>query len=126
MGSTGSDRFSDYPGTGRSGGSDGAGGGASGEDRCIRAFACHLEEVEQCAYFANNQSVPPANTSLTLQLSGRLFAVDSNGIQIGALPTRFNYLADCLSDGFTYQGRVVASAASPVATVNVDFVPTQP
>lgn len=126
MGSTGSDRFSDYPATGRNSESNGAGGGASGEDRCERAFSCHLEEVEQCAYFANNQSVPPANTPLTLQLSGRLFAVDSDGTQIGALPTRFNYLAECLNDGFTYQGRVVASSTSPMASVNVDFVPAQP
>mgnify|MGYP000235824799 CR=1 FL=1 len=127
MGSTGSGRFSDYSGSGGGQGSTGAsGGGASGEDRCDRAFSGFLEEVEQCDYFAANQDVPPTNTTLTLELRGRLMAIDPNGLSVGALPTRLNYLADCLGAGFTYNGRVVSSAPGAVASVNVDFSPRQP
>jgi len=127
MGSTGSGRFSDYSGSGDGKGDTGAGGGgASGEDRCDRAFTCVLEEVEQCDYFAENQDVPPSNTALSLELRGRLMAVDPNGLSVGALPTRLNYLADCLSAGFIYSGRVVASTSGTVASVNVDFGPHQP
>lgn len=123
MGSTGSGNFSDYPGSSK--GSAG-GGGASGEDRCNRAFNCVLEEVEQCDYFVANQNVPSANTPVSLELRGRLMAVDANGFSVGALPTRFNFLADCLIAGFSYSGRVVASTTGAVASVNVDFLPHQP
>lgn len=124
MGSTGSGSFSDYPGSRSKEGSEGAGGGgASGEDRCARAFSCALEEVEQCDYFSVNGGVPPANTVLSIEQRGRLFAVDAGGQTVGALPTGFNYLADCMAAGFTYEGRVNASASAPVASVNVDFAP---
>lgn len=126
MGSTGSGRFSDYSGTGGGKGDTGAGGGgASGEDRCNRAFACVLEEVEQCDYFTANQDVPPTNTTLTLELRGRLMAIDPDGLSVGALPTRLNYLADCLGAGFAYDGRVAAATSGSVASVNVDFGPRQ-
>ncbi|WP_298937873.1 hypothetical protein [uncultured Ruegeria sp.] len=124
MGSTGSGSFSDYSGTGNKGGA--GGGGSSGEDRCNRAFTCVLEEVEQCEYFGANQDVPPANTPLALELRGRLMAVDANGLSVGALPTRLNFLADCMNAGFAYDGRVVASTTGAVASVNVDFLPRQP
>ena len=124
MGSTGSGNFSDYPGSGSGSGS--GGGGASGDDRCNRAFSCMLEEIEHCEYFAANQDVPPANTALTLELRGRLMAIDPNGLSIGALPTQFNYLADCMNDGFSYEGRVVTSTSGAVASVNVDYAPHQP
>lgn len=124
MGSTGSGSFSDYPGSGPKKQDQGAGGGgASGGDRCDRAFSCSLEEVERCDYFSAHGDVPPIGTELSIQHRGRLFAVDSAGLTVGALPTRFNYLADCLKAGFTYQGRVVTSASVPVASVSVDFAP---
>lgn len=124
MGSTGSGRLSDYPGS--QVGNGAGGGGASGEDRCNRAFTCVLEEVEQCDYFAKYQDVPPSDTALTLELRGRLVAIDADGLSVGALPTRLNYLADCLNAGFTYSGRVLGTPAGPVALVNVDFGPHQP
>lgn len=125
MGSTGSGSFSDYSGSRSKDGSDGAGGGgASGDDRCTRAFACALEEVELCDHFVAHENVPPNGTVLTIEQRGRLFAVDPNGQSVGALPTRFNYLADCMSAGFAYTGRVTASASSPVASVNADFAPS--
>ena len=124
MGSTGSGSFSDYPGSRpKDDGKGSEGGGASGNDRCERAFASALEEVELCDYFAANGDVPPANTVLTVEQRGRLFAVNESGQSVGALPTGFNYLADCLAAGFTYEGRVVSSASTPVASVDVDFAP---
>lgn len=127
MGSTGSGSFSDYPGSRPKEGGEGAGGGgASGEDRCARAFSCALEEVEQCDYFSSSGGVPPANTALTIEQRGRLFAVDASGQTVGALPTSFNYLADCMVAGFTYEGLVNSSASAPVASVNVDFAPRTP
>ncbi len=127
MGSTGSGRFSDYPGSRPERGGNGTGGGgASGEDRCDRAFPCALEEVEQCDYFSANGRVPPANTALTIEQRGRLFAVDASGQTVGALPTRYNYLADCLAAGFTYKGRVTSSTSTPVALISVDFEPYTP
>lgn len=125
MGSTGSGSFSDYSGS-SSKKDDNGGGGSSGEDRCDKAFACVLEEVEQCEYYGINQGVPPADTPLFLELRGRVMAVDPHGASVGALPTRFNFLADCLNAGFTYEGRIVASTTAPVASVNVDFAPSQP
>lgn len=127
MGSTGSGRLSDYPGSSSSEDKGGSGnGGASGGDRCNKAFTCTLEEVEQCDYYSTKQDVPPEDTSVSVELRGRLFAIDENGLSVGALPTGLNYLADCLSAGFSYEGRVTSSASNPVASVSVDFVPAQP
>lgn len=127
MGSTGSGSFSDYPGSRPKEGGEGAGGGSSsGEDRCARAFSCALEEVEQCDYLVASGGVPPENTPLTVELRGRLFAVDASGQAVGALPTNLNFLADCMAAGFTYEGRVNSSASAPVASVSVDFAPRMP
>ncbi|AOK06937.1 hypothetical protein WK25_20495 [Burkholderia latens] len=51
------------------------------------------------------------------------FAVDVDGVKVGALPTSFNYLAACLAGGVTYVGVVKSSADKPVPTVEADFVP---
>lgn len=125
MGSTGSGSFSDYSGlknstnTGQGGGS----GGTSGVDKCQQAFTCVLQEVAQCDFYAHAKSVPAPGSVLSISVSGRVFAVDSTGLKVGALPTSFNYLAACLADGISYVGVVKSSAASPVPTVAVDFVP---
>jgi hypothetical protein len=125
MGSTGSGSFSDYPGSRPKDGGKG-GGGASGDDRCARAFSCALEEVEHCEYFSASGNVPPANTTVSIEQRGRLFAVDAGGLSVGALPIRLNYLADCMAAGFAYEGRVHASATGPVASISVDFAPRRP
>lgn len=124
MGSTGSGSFSDYPGSRpKEGGQGVGGGGASGDDRCTRAFSCGLEEVDLCEYFSAHRDVPPAHTVLSIELRGRLLAVDTDGRSVGALPTKFNYLADCIAAGFTYEGRVNNSVSVPMASVSVDFAP---
>ncbi len=123
MGSTGSGHFSDYSGAkSGDGAGQGAGGGASGIDKCRQAFSSILEEVAQCDYYATRKTVPSPGSQLSIVLKGRLFAVDSNGTYIGALPTSFNYLAACLANGITYVGVVKSSTDSPVPSVEADFV----
>ncbi|WP_216595348.1 hypothetical protein [Chromobacterium subtsugae] len=124
MGSTGSGHFSDYSGAKRDGpAGQGGSGGMSGVDRCQLAFSTTLEEVAQCDFYARMKAVPPPGFELSVVLDRRVFAVDSNGIKIGALPTSFNYLAACLASGTSYVGVVKSSTIAPIPTVEVDFVP---
>lgn len=127
MGSSGSGRFSDYPGTPPApvpaGSGGGISGGASGIDRCAQAFNVILEDVGNCDYFSNFGTVPSVGTVLVVAVGGaRLFAQDPNGLNVGAIPTRFNYLAACLQSGYSYQGVVIASSTSPFPLVSADFV----
>jgi hypothetical protein len=124
MGSTGSGRFTDYTGsqpTSKEKSSSGGGGGSGGVDRCEQAFSCMLEEVSLCDYLVNQGNPPAIKTALTIILNGRLFAVAPNGEQVGALPTRFNYLAACLEEGYRYVGVVTASSTTPMPNVSADF-----
>lgn len=121
MGSTGSGNFSDYSGTKKENQGNGASGGSSGGDRCRQAFDAGLEDVAQYAYYTNSNTVPPAGTVLSLIHATRIIAIDGNGTEIGALPTKFNYLASCLRDGVQYSGIVTASTIGTNPQVNVDF-----
>jgi hypothetical protein len=127
MGSSGSGRFSDYPGTKAKrvvGNGTGIEGGASGVDRCKQAFHTVLEDVGNSDFYSRFRNVPAVGDQLGIVFDKkRVFAVDVQGVKVGALPTSFNYLVACLEDGVTYVGLVSFSAASPVPTVNADFVP---
>lgn len=128
MGSSGSGRLSDYPGAKKSKGKGGGGGGnPAPEDRCARAFSAQLEDVEHCAYFKKYKLVPPVGTTLVVAHAKRMVAQTQAGETVGNLPTRFNYLAACLEDGFTYVGQVrKAQAGSSISTVSVDFAAQAP
>lgn len=127
MGSSGSGRFSDYPGTKAkevSGGGSGMTGGASGVDKCQQAFHVLLEDVGNSDFYSQSNNVPAAGAQLGILFDNkRVFAVDANGLKVGALPTSFNYLVACLENGITYVGLVRSSAISPVPTVDADFAP---
>lgn len=126
MGSTGSGSFTDYSGaknTHPTGQGSGGGGGSSGVDKCQQAFSCVLQEVAQCDYYTRTRTVPAPGTELSISLDRRVFAVDSSGATVGALPTSFNYLAECLASGIRYVGVVKSSTSSPVPTIEADFVP---
>lgn len=124
MGSTGSSHFSDYSNTKSSPtGSGSGGGGSSGTDRCRQALTTVLEEVAQCPFFAQSGTVPGPGSVLNIELRGRVFAIDANGVSVGALPTAFNYLVNCLNDGILYIGVVRRSTVAPVPTIEVDFTP---
>jgi hypothetical protein len=132
MGSSGSGRISDYPGS-SPGGKPGKPGGAGGgdgpppEDRCARAFSADLEDVEQSDYHQAHGSTPPVGTHLEVVQRKRLVAQIPNGEIVGNLPTSLNYLAACLKDGWTYVGAVrSATNGPPVATISADFAATPP
>lgn len=123
MGSTGSGRFSDYPGAGNRTTAGGATGGSSNSDKCLQAFSVVLEEVGNSQYYSNNRDVPAVGVSLRVMFDGqRVFAVDDHGVKVGALPTNFNYLVACLNSNTSYVGIVEASDRAPVPTVSADFV----
>lgn len=128
MGSSGSDRISDYPGSSSKGKSDGGtGGGSQPEDRCARAFSAHLEDVERSDYYRTHGRVPPVRTQLIVTQRKRLVAQTSTGESVGNLPTSLNYLAACIKDGWTYVGTVqIVTNAPPVANVSADFAATPP
>lgn len=129
MGSSGSGRISDYPGSsssGTSGGSAGQGSGDRGaEDRCAKAFSVRLEDVEQSDYYRRHGGGPPVGTQVRVALRKRLVAETADGESIGNLPTPFNYLASCMKAGWSYAGVVRSSTIGPpVAVVSVDFAAT--
>lgn len=122
MGSSGSGNFSDYSGSGnRKVGGGGSSGGESGEDQCGKAFSASLEDVAQYQFFSQTGAVPPVGTRLSLVLKARVVAVDPNGTDVGALPTRYNYLAACLKAGFQYVGIVQAASLGAAPNVSADF-----
>ncbi|SDI55268.1 hypothetical protein SAMN04487926_11919 [Paraburkholderia steynii] len=127
MGSSGSGRFSDYPGTKAKdveGDGVGVAGGASGVDKCKQAFSCLLEDVGNSDFYSQFKKVPIVGDQLGIVFDKkRIFAVDVNGVKVGALPTALNYLAACLASGVTYVGLVKSSAEKPVPIVEADFGP---
>jgi hypothetical protein len=130
MGSSGSGRISDYPGTSQASGdaSQGDGGGQQPpEDRCARAFSVRLEDIEHSDYYQVNGAPPLAGEALEIRQAKRLVAVAANGLSVGNLPTGLNYLAACMKDGWRYAGRVTDSGnGPPTATVSADFAATSP
>jgi hypothetical protein len=134
MGSSGSGKISDYPGTSRgngsgSGGQDGGAGGGDGqpEDRCGRALSVSLEDVEHSDYFGTHGTPPPAGETLNIRQRKRLVAETSAGQSVGNLPTFYNYLASCMKDGWGYTGTVISSSnGPPVASVAADFAALPP
>lgn len=127
MGSSGSGRFSDYPGTKVkevAGDGTGMAGGSSGVDKCKQAFHVLLDDVGNSEFYSQFMKVPAIGEQLGIVFDKkRVFAVDVNGVKVGALPTSFNYLVACLEIGVTYVGVVSSSAFSPIPTVAADFVP---
>lgn len=132
MGSSGSGRISDYPGSSKGGsktGGAGSGGGSGQvpEDRCGRALAVVLEDIEHSDYFVTHRTVPPAGTVLRIQHKKRLAAVTEEGEVVGNLPTGYNYLAACLKEGWSYIGTVRSSTSRPpIASVSADFIANSP
>lgn len=132
MGSTGSGRFSDYPGggggnsgAGGTGGSGGSGGGGGNEDRCVRAFSVSLQDIEHSERYIRTSTLPPVGEQLYIEHRKRVVAVDASGESVGSLPTTYNYLADCIADGYSYSGIVSASSGGANAALVVDFAPNE-
>ncbi len=114
MGSTGSGNFSDYP------------TGQGKDDKCDRAFAVKLEDIEHCDFFKANGTTPAVGTLLSIALNKRIVAQTAAGEIVGNLPTSFNYLAGCLRQGYKYEGQVRDSKLGAVAVVSADFAAIAP
>lgn len=138
MGSSGTDRFSDYSGShggdrpgGRGSGAGGAGpaGGQSGLNRCERAIGdTPLEEVARSEYHERHKGVPPTGTAVGVRkklFGGRVAVETLDGREVvGLLGTEYLYLRTCMEQGWEYTGVVIDSAAGKVPTVRVDLAPT--
>jgi len=124
MGSTGSGRISDYPGSSSSGAAADIHEHAT-QDRCARAFNVRLEDAEHSEYYQKHGAFPPVGTQVQVAHRKRLVAQTTDGESIGNLPTSFNYLASCMKDGWVYVGVVQhVTSGPPVAIISVDFAPT--
>jgi hypothetical protein len=137
MGTTGTGKFSDYPGGSKKkgkGGSDIGGGGGSQDDpekgdqnKCGKAIGgISLEDVARGDFYKRNKKVPPTGTEVLLREhleKGRLVIEAKGGEIIGSLPTRYNYLRQCMEQGNRYGGNVISSSSSPLPTVKIDLGP---
>lgn len=121
MGSTGSGRLSDY--TRFRAAVKGVTGGEDLVNKCERAVATVLEEVETCDYYKKYGKVPSKGAFIKIVLKTRIASVDENGDVIGYLPTEYNYLLDCLTDGYIYEGEVAGSFDTPVPSVYIAATP---
>ena len=131
MGSSGSGRISDYPGTstdrGNEGRSDGGGAGQPPGDRCGRAFSTPMEDIEHSEYYAAHNAPPAIGVPLRIRLRKRLVAETSDGQSVGNIPTSHNFLAACLKGGWNYTGRVTSSnGGPPLASLRADFAAIAP
>ena len=52
-----------------------------------------------------------------------MVAKDEEGLIIGYLPTKYNYLRACIADNYTYEGIVNAVLTSPIKTVSIAITP---
>jgi hypothetical protein len=131
MGTNGTNKFTDYPGTSRGSAkaTKGGGGSASGSPSdvplCERQLAgVALEEVGRCDYFTTHGSLPTVGTPVAVRttLVSRRVAVETTaGEVVGFLPTEFNYLLRCMTEGFSYAGKVTSVVSKPVPVVRVDL-----
>lgn len=124
MGSSGSGSFSDYSQQ-KPTSSGASNGGASGIDKCNQAFDSSLQEVSRCQYF-QEVGIPAIGTEVFISFNGvRLAVIDSNSNrEIGYLPTKFNYIKNCLDDGVSYNGVVRSASVTPTPAVYVDIIPS--
>lgn len=121
MGSTGSGRLTDY--SRFKGAVKGVTGGEDLINKCDRAVATVLEDVETCDYYKKHGKVPAKGSYVRIDKKMRLVAVDENGDIIGHLPTEYNYLLECLNDGYQYEGEVSGSFDTPIPSVYIAATP---
>ena len=93
MGSSGSGRISDYPGSSGTGSGASKGGGdgsAGGSDRCAQAIAVALEDIEHCDFYKGSGTVPAPGQQLRIAHKKRVVAETDTGITVGNLPTAYH------------------------------------
>lgn len=107
----------------------GEGGAQPGTDMCDRVIeSARLEEIERSQYHKKHSRVPRIEDLVRLRKgleAGRLVIEHaSTNLSVGYLPTRFNYLVQCLASGRKYNGKVTASTDSPSARIVIELSPS--
>ena len=122
MGSTGPGNFSDYSNYPRA--IKGVTGAVDSEDKCALAFSTLIEDVDTCEYYSKKGVLPAVGTEVYVDFKVRLVVKSNDGLIIGYLPTKYNYLRNCIVKGFNYTGVVSNASSTPINTVIVDITPT--
>lgn len=121
MGSTGTGNFSDYKNFPRA--IKGITGADDSEDKCALAFSTLIEDVDTCEYYSKKGVLPAVGIEVYIDFKVRLVVKSNDGLIIGYLPTKYNYLRYCIGKGFTYTGVVSVASSMPINTVVVDITP---
>ena len=121
MGSSGTGNFSDYKNFPRA--IKGNTGADDSEDKCALAFSTFIEDVDTCEYYSKKGTLPAVGTEVYIDFKVRLVVKRNDGLIIGYLPTKYNYLRYCIVKGFTYTGVVSNVSSTPINTVIVDITP---
>ena len=122
MGSTGTGTFSDYKNFSRA--IKGITGADDSEDKCALAFSTFIEDVDTCEYYSKKGTLPAVGTEVCIDFKVRLVVKSNDGLILGYLPTKYNYLRNCIVKGFTYTGVVSVASSTPINTVVVDITPS--
>lgn len=124
MGSSGTNRFTDYPSYKDNSGKT---GGSEPKNKCEKAIGnIKLEDVENCEYYRENKDVPNIGDYVLLRqtlYSGRLVIQNETGTVIGLLPTEYNYLRRCIEQGYSYEGTIITSGVKPLPFITIDLAP---
>ena len=121
MGSTGTGNFSDYKNFSRA--IKGITGADDSEDKCALAFSTFIEDVDTCEYYSKKGTLPAVGTEVCIDFKVRLVVKSNDGVIIGYLPTKYNYLRNCIVKDFKYTGVVSNVSSTPINTVIVDITP---
>lgn len=122
MGSSGPGNFSDYSNYPRA--IKGVTGAVDSEDKCALAFSTLIEDVDTCEYYSKKGMLPGVGTEVYVDFKVRLVVKSNDGLIIGYLPTKYNYLRNCIVKGFTYTGVVSVASSTTINTVIVDITPS--
>jgi hypothetical protein len=134
MGSTGTGRFYDYsnsPGGSEKSTKSSSNSKSTGDtgNRCEKNLKVSLEEVAICTYYSNKSDVPLVNTDVDViskLVGGRIGVKTSTDSElIGYLPTEYNYLRQCMEQGYSYSGTVTSSSLKPIPKITVSLNPAK-
>ena len=79
--------------------------------------------VDTCEYYSKKGTLPAVGTEVCIDFKVRLVVKSNDGLIIGYLPTKYNYLRYCIVKDFKYTGVVSNVSSTPINTVIVDITP---
>ena len=115
MGSSGTGTFGNYR--------PGNGSGENEKQKCADIIKINLEDIEFSEYFKNQNNVPESEQEVYPEFNNSRIVIKlktSNEI-IGNLPTKYNYILDCLNNNIMYLGKVITSGSTPIYFIVVDL-----